>query len=90
MWNFRHGIPAFASSEDFVPFVWIFRHPGELADGLSFSLTLLGILLAHEFGHWLLVRAPQDHGLMALSAARPNAERYGWRGDPDSVWLSLA
>jgi membrane-associated protease RseP (regulator of RpoE activity) len=54
MWNFRHGIPAFASSEDFVPFVWIFRRPGELADGLSFSLTLLGILLAHEFGHWLL------------------------------------
>ncbi len=54
MWNFRHGIPAFASSEDFVPFVWIFQHPGELADGLSFSLTLLGILLAHEFGHWLL------------------------------------
>jgi membrane-associated protease RseP (regulator of RpoE activity) len=54
MWNFRHGIPAFATVEDFVPFVWIFHHPRELADGLSFSLTLLGILLAHEFGHWLL------------------------------------
>jgi len=54
MWNFRHGIPAFGSEEDFVPFVWIFHHPGELANGLSFSVTLLGILLAHEFGHWLL------------------------------------
>ncbi len=54
MWNFRHGIPAFATAEDFVPFVWIFHHPEELAEGLPFSLTLLGILLAHEFGHWLL------------------------------------
>jgi len=54
MWNFRHGIPAFATAEDFVPFVWVFEHPGELAGGLSFSMTLLGILLAHEFGHWLL------------------------------------
>jgi Zn-dependent protease len=54
MWNFRHGIPAFANAEDFVPFVWIFEHPAELASGWSFSATLLGILLAHELGHWLL------------------------------------
>jgi membrane-associated protease RseP (regulator of RpoE activity) len=54
MWNFRHGIPAFSTVEDFVPFVWIFQHPAELAGGLPFSVTLLGILLAHEFGHWLL------------------------------------
>jgi membrane-associated protease RseP (regulator of RpoE activity) len=54
MWNFRHGIPAFASEEDFVPFVWIFHHPNQLLHGWSFSVTLLGILLAHECGHWLL------------------------------------
>ncbi|AXC11754.1 putative metal-dependent hydrolase [Acidisarcina polymorpha] len=54
MWNFRRGIPAFATVGDFVPFMWVFKHPGELAGGLSFSLTLLAILLAHEFGHWLL------------------------------------
>ena len=54
MWNFRHGIPALATAEDFVPFVWIFHHPRELAAGLPFSGTLLGILLCHEFGHWLL------------------------------------
>ena len=54
MWNYRHGIPAFATAEDFVPFVWIFQHPEELFSGWSFSVTLLGILLAHEFGHWLL------------------------------------
>jgi membrane-associated protease RseP (regulator of RpoE activity) len=54
MWNFRHGIPAFASADDFVPLIWIFEHPAELLGGLSFSFTLLAILLAHEFGHWVL------------------------------------
>jgi membrane-associated protease RseP (regulator of RpoE activity) len=54
MWNFRHGLPAFSTAEDFVPIFWILKHPRELAGGLGFSLTLLGILLAHEFGHWAL------------------------------------
>jgi membrane-associated protease RseP (regulator of RpoE activity) len=54
MWNFRHGIPAFATEQDFVPILWILDHPGDLAGGLSFSVTLVGILLAHEFGHWVL------------------------------------
>ncbi len=54
MWNFRQGLPAFATVGDFVPFVWIFEHPGELLAGWPFSLTLLSILLAHEFGHWVL------------------------------------
>jgi membrane-associated protease RseP (regulator of RpoE activity) len=54
MWNFRRGLPAFATASDFVPLLWIFNHPGELVSGLSFSVTLLGILLAHEFGHWTL------------------------------------
>jgi len=54
MWNFRHGVPAFATEQDFVPLFWILGHPGELTGGLSFSATLLSILLAHEFGHWLL------------------------------------
>lgn len=54
MWNFRHGIPAFATASDFLPFPWVFRHPGDLAGGWSFSFVLLSILLAHEFGHWIL------------------------------------
>ena len=29
------------------------RHPSTLLDGFPFSLTLLAILLAHEFGHYL-------------------------------------
>jgi membrane-associated protease RseP (regulator of RpoE activity) len=31
---------------------YFWRHPGELAGGLPFSLTLLAILTAHEFGHY--------------------------------------
>jgi len=34
--------------------MWSFEHPRDLLGGLWFSLTLLGILLAHEFGHWML------------------------------------
>jgi membrane-associated protease RseP (regulator of RpoE activity) len=54
MANFRRGVPAFATADDFIPVVWIFHHPAELAGGLSFSCTVLSILLAHEFGHWVL------------------------------------
>jgi len=54
LWNFRRGIPAFAAASDFVPILWIFKHPGALLGGLWFSVTLLAILLAHEFGHWIL------------------------------------
>lgn len=32
---------------------YLMGHPGELAAGLPFSLTLLTILLAHEFGHYV-------------------------------------
>lgn len=34
-------------------YVWVWRQPALLWQGLPFSLTLLGILLAHEFGHYL-------------------------------------
>jgi len=32
---------------------WFWRHPAELLGGLPFSLTLMTILLAHEFGHYV-------------------------------------
>lgn len=37
-------------------YVQAFTDPGYLLQGLPFSLTLLGILLAHEFGHYLAAR----------------------------------
>ncbi len=47
-------------SMEMYPAFW--RHPAMLLDGLPFSLTLLAILLAHEFGHYL---AAQYHGVDA-------------------------
>jgi len=39
------------------PMKWMLRHhPGEYLHGLVFSLSLLGILMAHEMGHYLACR----------------------------------
>lgn len=57
MWNFRNGDPPFAMNAGFFPLAWIVRHPDRLSGGWSFSLTLLGILAAHELGHYLACRA---------------------------------
>jgi len=51
--NFDGGRPAFPLDESFLPpFVWAIKGH-HLLSGLPFSLTLLGILLAHELGHYL-------------------------------------
>lgn len=51
-WNFDHGFPAFPLGEGFLPpFVWAIKGRYLLL-GLPFSLTLMGILLAHELGHY--------------------------------------
>ena len=34
--------------------MWIWQKPARLALGIPFSATLIGILLAHEFGHFFL------------------------------------
>jgi len=36
------------------PLKWALEHPSRLAMGYPFSATLLGILLAHEMGHYIL------------------------------------
>lgn len=60
MYNFRSGAPPFVANADFFPFAWVVRHPDRLAGGWSFALTLLGILSAHEIGHYVACRA---HGV---------------------------
>jgi hypothetical protein len=57
MFNFRNGNPPFAVNAGFFPLAWIVRHPDQISGGWPFSLTLLGILAAHEFGHYLACRA---------------------------------
>jgi len=56
MQNFLEGLPPVARDTDLWPWVWLHAHPGLFASGFAFSLTLLGILLTHEFGHYFACR----------------------------------
>ena len=53
-YNFNRQHPAYAAENDFLPLYWAMRQPSRLLLGIPFSLTLMGILLAHEMGHFLL------------------------------------
>ena len=50
--DFDRNLP-FDVEHSFEMYLGFWRHPLELLHGLPFSLTLLTILLAHEFGHYL-------------------------------------
>jgi len=52
-YNFDHNLPFFDFARDLAEFVSFWKNPAFLLQGLGFSLTLLAILLAHEFGHYL-------------------------------------
>lgn len=54
--NFSNGLQPVTTMADLLPFPWILEHLDLLYTGLPFSLTLLGILLAHEFGHYFACR----------------------------------
>ncbi len=62
MQNFRLNQPPLVNEGDLIPLLWIWKHPAALASGWSFSLALLGILLAHEAGHYFFCRR---HGIVA-------------------------
>ena len=50
--NFDQNLPAFQFDEEFDFFFTLWKNPQLLLAGLPFSVTLLSILLAHEFGHY--------------------------------------
>ena len=57
MQNFLEGLPPVARESDLWPWGWLIRHPALFAAGFAYSLTLLGILLIHEFGHYAACHA---------------------------------
>jgi membrane-associated protease RseP (regulator of RpoE activity) len=57
MFNFHRGMFPLASDADIFPYDWVYSNLRHFADGLPFSVTLLGILLIHEFGHYFAARA---------------------------------
>jgi Zn-dependent protease len=56
MYDFRMGQSPITSEVDILPYAWDWQHLRLFTDGLPFSMTLLAILLAHEFGHFLACR----------------------------------
>lgn len=52
-YNFAQALPQFQSSTDLFPLPWVFEQPARLLLGIPFAVTLLGILLAHEMGHYV-------------------------------------
>jgi membrane-associated protease RseP (regulator of RpoE activity) len=50
--NFRNHLPVFRLEQDLLAFLEPTSNPALLLDGLPFSLSLLAILSAHEFGHY--------------------------------------
>jgi membrane-associated protease RseP (regulator of RpoE activity) len=56
MQNFLDGMPPVVRESDLWPWDWLSAHPELFKTGWAFSLTLLGILLIHEFGHYFACR----------------------------------
>lgn len=56
MYDFELGQSPLSSQADIFPYSWAWDNLNRLADGLPFSLTLIAILLAHEFGHYAACR----------------------------------
>jgi membrane-associated protease RseP (regulator of RpoE activity) len=57
MQNFSEGLPPVVRDVDLWPWAWLAKHPHLFSSGFAFSFTLLGILLVHEFGHYIACRA---------------------------------
>src|ERR1019366_9528077 len=57
--NFLQNQPAFTADTVMLPVLhlkWLIQNPAKLWLGIPFSLTLMGILLAHEFGHFVVAQ----------------------------------
>jgi len=56
MQNFVQGMPPVVRDSDLWPWGWLAAHPELFKTGWAFSVSLLGILLLHEFGHYFACR----------------------------------
>src|SRR5258708_2682898 len=72
--NFLNNLPPFAAGDERLPFFplgWIAAQPSRLLLGIPFSATLLGILFAHEMGHYLFCRYYRVHATLPYFIPAP-------------------
>jgi membrane-associated protease RseP (regulator of RpoE activity) len=55
-YDFDRNTWPFADDDHSLLWTWALAHPRQLALGIPFALSLLAILTAHEFGHYVLCR----------------------------------
>lgn len=77
-YNFALRLPQFQSDADLFPLRWALQQPSRLVLGIPFSVTLLGILLAHEMGHF--VYAQRNHVYATLPFFLPAPTLIGTMG----------
>ena len=53
-YSFDHNLGLFAPDLDYWPWEWVWQDWSRLKLGIGFSACLLGILTAHELGHYVL------------------------------------
>ena len=68
--------PAFAGDDGFWPWTWILKDWHRLWMGIPFSACLLGILTAHEFGHYIYCVRRGVYARAGVLAAT-----YGYEGN---------
>jgi membrane-associated protease RseP (regulator of RpoE activity) len=55
-YDFNRNVFPFSDDDHFLPWGWALSDPRRLVLGIPFAACLLGILTAHEFGHYILCR----------------------------------
>jgi membrane-associated protease RseP (regulator of RpoE activity) len=70
-YNFVQGLPQFHSDADLFPLRWALQNPGNLVLGIPFSVTLLGILLAHEMGHFIYAQRNKVYATLPFFLPAP-------------------
>ena len=56
--------------------LWIWQQPSRLLMGIPFSVALMAILLAHEFGHFLLCEKYEVNATLPVLHPRANTDRH--------------
>lgn len=71
-YNFNHNLPAYPEDQSlFSQWGWALSDWHRLALGLPFAACLLGILTAHEFGHYVLCRRRKVYATLPFFLPAP-------------------